>query len=160
MHKFLLKFFNSHQNIWDKALPPFRSCFVLAVTLFNSNMIVSHCISHCRFQFKKDSVSLTWKYNERGALNWKSNDRARHSGGGDGEDTNVKGSNANCLCILLFHYCIMQWIWRGGGVNLKRIDAYAVLGWENDTKFHVFAIKHKVNTQNEQSAHSDNCVLF
>jgi hypothetical protein len=48
----------------------------------------------------------------------------------------------------------------GGGVNLKRIDAYAVLGWENDTKFHVFAIKHKVNTQNEQSAHSDNCVLF
>ena len=115
MHKFLLKFFNSHQNIWDKALPPFRSCFVLAVTLFNSNMIVSHCISHCRFQFKKDSVSLTWKYNERGALNWKSNDRARHSGGGDGEDTNVKGSNANCLCILLFHYCIMQWIWRGGG---------------------------------------------
>ena len=41
-------------------------------------------------------------------------------------------------------YGIMQWIWRG--VNLKCIDAYAVLEWENDTKFHVFATKHKANT--------------
>jgi hypothetical protein len=46
--------------------------------------------------------------------------------------------------ILGFHYGIMQWIWRG--VNLKCIDAYAVLEWENDTKFHVFATKHKANT--------------
>jgi hypothetical protein len=42
----------------------------------------------------------------------------------------------------------MQWIWQG--VNLKcidaGIDAYAVLEWENDTKFHVFATKHKANT--------------
>ena len=34
----------------------------------------------------------------------------------------------------------------GGGVNLKCIDVYAVLEWENDTKFHVFATKHKANT--------------
>jgi hypothetical protein len=35
-----------------------------------------------------------------------------------------------------------------GGVNLKCIDAYAVLEWENDTKFHVLSIatKHKANT--------------
>ena len=46
--------------------------------------------------------------------------------------------------ILGFHYGIMQWIWRG--VNLKCIDAYAVLECENDTKCHVFATKHKVNT--------------
>jgi hypothetical protein len=32
------------------------------------------------------------------------------------------------------------------GVNLKCIDAYAVLEWENDTKFHVFVTKHKANT--------------
>jgi hypothetical protein len=38
-------------------------------------------------------------------------------------------------------------IWRGGQVvNLKCIDAYAVLECENDTKFHVFATKHKANT--------------
>jgi hypothetical protein len=37
----------------------------------------------------------------------------------------------------------MQWIWPG--VNLKCIDAYAVLEWENDTQFYVFATKHKVN---------------
>jgi hypothetical protein len=54
--------------------------------------------------------------------------------------------------ILGFHYDIMQWIWRGStqprflGVNLKCIDAYAVLEWENDTKFHVLATKHKANT--------------
>jgi hypothetical protein len=47
-------------------------------------------------------------------------------------------------CIFGFHYGVMQWIWRG--VNLKCIDAYAVLEWENDTKFHVFATKHKANT--------------
>jgi hypothetical protein len=35
-------------------------------------------------------------------------------------------------CILGCHFGIMQWIWRG--VNLKCIDAYAVLEWENDTK--------------------------
>jgi tRNA G18 (ribose-2'-O)-methylase SpoU len=52
----------------------------------------------------------------------------------------------------------MQWIRRG--VNLKCVDAYTVLEWENDTKFHVFATKHKANTYNEQSTHSDNCVLF
>jgi hypothetical protein len=34
----------------------------------------------------------------------------------------------------------------GRGGNLKCIDAYAVLEWENDTKFHVFTIKHKANT--------------
>jgi hypothetical protein len=38
----------------------------------------------------------------------------------------------------------MQWIWQG--VNLKCIDAYAVLEWENKMKFHVFAAKHKVYT--------------
>jgi hypothetical protein len=57
-----------------------------------------------------------------------------------------------------FHYGIIQWIWRG--VNLKCIDAYAVLECENDTKFHVFATKHKANTCNEQSTHSDNCACF
>jgi hypothetical protein len=44
----------------------------------------------------------------------------------------------------------MQWIWRGGGggggVNLKCVDTNAVLEWENDMKFHVFATKHKANT--------------
>jgi hypothetical protein len=34
----------------------------------------------------------------------------------------------------------------GGGVNLKCIDAHAVMEWENDTKFHVFVTKHKANT--------------
>jgi hypothetical protein len=48
------------------------------------------------------------------------------------------------VSILGFHYGIMQWIWRG--VNLKCIDAYAVLEWENYTKFHLFATKHKANT--------------
>jgi hypothetical protein len=38
------------------------------------------------------------------------------------------------LPIIGFHYGILQWIWRG--VNLKCIDAYAVLEWENDTKLH------------------------
>jgi hypothetical protein len=46
--------------------------------------------------------------------------------------------------ILGIYYGIMQWIWHG--VNLKCTDAYAILEWENDTKFHVFATKHKVNT--------------
>jgi hypothetical protein len=32
------------------------------------------------------------------------------------------------------------------GVNLKCIDAYAVLEWANDTKLHIFATKHKANT--------------
>jgi hypothetical protein len=45
---------------------------------------------------------------------------------------------------LFSHYGIMQWIWRG--VNLKCIDAYAVLEWENDAKFHVFVTKYKANT--------------
>jgi hypothetical protein len=31
-------------------------------------------------------------------------------------------------------------------LNLKCIDAYAVVEWENDTKFHVFATEHKANT--------------
>jgi hypothetical protein len=31
-------------------------------------------------------------------------------------------------------------------VNLKCIDAYAVLEWANDTKLHIFATKHKANT--------------
>jgi hypothetical protein len=53
--------------------------------------------------------------------------------------------HTDLLPILGFHYGIMQWIWRG--VNLKCIDAHhhAVLEWENDTKFHVFVTKHKVN---------------
>jgi hypothetical protein len=59
--------------------------------------------------------------------------------------------------ILMFYYGILQWIWRGG-VNLKCIDAYGVLEWANDTKFHVFATKHKANTYNEQLIHSDDCV--
>jgi hypothetical protein len=53
--------------------------------------------------------------------------------------TGLKGTD-----ILGFHQGIMQWIWRG--VNLKCIDTYAVLEWENDPKFHVFATKHKANT--------------
>jgi hypothetical protein len=44
------------------------------------------------------------------------------------------------------------------GVNLKCIDAYAVLEWANDTKFHVFATKHKANTYSEQLINSDDCV--
>jgi hypothetical protein len=35
-------------------------------------------------------------------------------------------------------------VWQG--INLKCIDAYAVLEWENDMKFHVFATEHKANT--------------
>jgi hypothetical protein len=58
--------------------------------------------------------------------------------------------------ILRFHYGILQWIWRG--VNLKCIDAYAVLEWANDTKLHVFATKHKANTYSKQLIHSDDCV--
>jgi hypothetical protein len=58
--------------------------------------------------------------------------------------------------ILGFHYGILQWIWRG--VNLKCIDAYAVLEWANDTKLHVFATKHKANTYSEQLIHLDDCV--
>jgi hypothetical protein len=51
---------------------------------------------------------------------------------------------SNIPGILGFHYGIMQWVWRG--VNLKCIDAYVVLEWENDMKFCVFATKHKANT--------------
>jgi hypothetical protein len=54
--------------------------------------------------------------------------------------------------ILGFHYSILQWIWRG--VNLKCIDAYAVLEWANDTKLHVFA----TNTYSEKLILSDDCV--
>jgi hypothetical protein len=39
-------------------------------------------------------------------------------------------------------------------VNLKCIDAYAVLEWANDTKLHVFSTKHKANTYSEQWANS------
>jgi hypothetical protein len=46
--------------------------------------------------------------------------------------------------------------WRG--VNLKCIDAYAVLEWANDMKLHVFATKHKANTYSEKLIHSDDCV--
>jgi hypothetical protein len=46
--------------------------------------------------------------------------------------------------ILGFHHGIMQRICRE--VNLKGIDAYAVLEWEKDTKFYAFATKHKDNT--------------
>ena len=50
----------------------------------------------------------------------------------------------------------MQWIWVG--VNMSCIDAYAVLEWENDMKFHVFATKHKANTYHEHLIQSDDYV--
>jgi hypothetical protein len=62
----------------------------------------------------------------------------------------------NISFILGFHYSILQWIWRG--VNLKCVDAYAVLEWANYTKLHVFATKDKANTYSEKSIHSDDCV--
>jgi hypothetical protein len=46
--------------------------------------------------------------------------------------------------VSLRHYAVN--LTGGGGGNLKCIDAYAVLGGENDTKFHVFVTKHKANT--------------
>ena len=46
--------------------------------------------------------------------------------------------------------------WRG--VNLKCIDAYAVLEWANDMKLHVFTTKHKANTYSEKLINSDDCV--
>jgi hypothetical protein len=46
----------------------------------------------------------------------------------------------------------------GGGVNLKCVDAFAVLGGANDRKLHVLATKHKANTYSEQLIHSDDCV--
>jgi hypothetical protein len=55
--------------------------------------------------------------------------------------------------VSLQHFSV---IWQG--VNLKCIDAYAVLEWANDTKSHVFATKHKANTYSEQLIHSDDCV--
>ena len=50
-------------------------------------------------------------------------------------------------------FCTFWW-----GVNLKCIDAYAVLEWANDMKLHVFATKHKANTYSENLIHSDDCV--
>jgi hypothetical protein len=61
----------------------------------------------------------------------------------------IAGSG-NEIGILLWHFA--------GGVNLKCIDAYAVLEWANDTKLHVFATKHKANTYSEQLIHSDDSV--
>ena len=43
------------------------------------------------------------------------------------------------------------------GVNPKRIDDYAVLGWKNLTKLHIFAAKHKVNTYSEKLFPFDDC---
>jgi hypothetical protein len=47
------------------------------------------------------------------------------------------------LPILGFQYLVNL---TGGQPQMYCIDAYAVLEWENDTKFHVFATKYKANT--------------
>ena len=60
------------------------------------------------------------------------------------------------LGTLGFYYIIMQSIWVGD--NFDCIDAYVVLEWANDMKWHVFAIKHKVNTCHEHLIYSDDCV--
>jgi hypothetical protein len=44
------------------------------------------------------------------------------------------------LRILGLNKGIMQWIWRG------EVNLMLYWKWENDTKFHVFATKHKANT--------------